>query len=90
MVASADLIARSGDLKRELVAYAEGARFRRAMQRAYDERFGPWDLPDQAESIDFLDRFILQHRVKDGRTIVEHFVADHPELPDHDRSMLLG
>ena len=90
MAASADLIARSGDLKRELVDYAEGARFSRALQRAYDERFGPWDLPDEAASIDFLDRFILQHRLKDGRTIVERFVADHPELPDDERDLLLG
>ena len=90
MAASADLIARSGDLKRELVEYAEGTRFRRAMQRAYDERFGPWDLPDQAASIDFLDRFILQHRLKDGTTVVEQFVADRPELPEDERDLLLG
>ena len=90
MTATTDLVERSGDLKRELVAYAEGARFRRALRRTYDERFGPWDLPDQAASIDFLDRFILEHRLKDGRAIVEHFVADHPELPEDERGMLLG
>lgn len=90
MAASAELIEPSGDLKRELVAYAEGARFSRALRRTYDERFGPWDFPDQAASIDFLDRFILQHRLKDGRTIVEHFVADHPELAECERGMLLG
>ena len=90
MAAGADLIARSGDLKGELVAFAEGRRFSRALQQAYDERFGPWDIPDNVTAIDFLDRFVLNHRLKDGRAIVEAFVTEHPELPDEERAMLLG
>ncbi|MDP8923283.1 MAG: hypothetical protein M3O34_10470 [Chloroflexota bacterium] len=90
MSASPDLIERSGDLKRELLAFAQEPRFERAYRRALRERFGPFDLPDEAEFANFLDHFILQRRLKDGRTVVEQFVAERPDLPEEEREMLLG
>ena len=36
------------------------------------------------------DHFILQRRLTDGRTVVDHFVSAHPHLPEADRQMLLG
>jgi hypothetical protein len=37
-----------------------------------------------------LDHFALQRRLRSGGTVVEAFVASHPELSDVERDMLLG
>jgi hypothetical protein len=90
MTAISDLVARSVDLKRQLLEYANLPRFDRAIRHALEERFGPVPLVDEGELANFLDWFVLEERLKDGRTVVERFVADHPELPDDERAMLLG
>ncbi|WP_084757081.1 hypothetical protein [Micromonospora cremea] len=36
------------------------------------------------------DYFVLEHRLRDGRTVVEQFVAAHPELSEPEHRMLLG
>ncbi len=90
MPATVDLVERSGDLKRDLLAFARGPRFARALQRALAERFGRVVVGDEGELFNFLDHFILQRRQADGRTVVEHFVEEHPELPEAERAMLLG
>lgn len=78
-----DLVARSGDLKRELVAYAQRSRFERALRQALD------DYPDQDPTA-LLDHFILQRRLPDGRTVVERFVDERADLAEPERKMLLG
>jgi hypothetical protein len=90
MAAYKDLVERSGDLKRELVAYAMQRRFDRAVTAALERRFGWKQAIDEADLADFMDWFILHERLPDGRTVVEHFVADHPRLPEEERAMLLG
>ena len=90
MPATVDLVERSGDLKRDLLTFARGPRFGRALQRALAERFGRVVVGDDGELFNFLDHFILQRRQADGRTVVEHFVEEHPELPEAERAMLLG
>ncbi len=90
MPATVDLVERSGDLKRDLLALARGPRFGRALQRALAERFGRGVVADEGELFNFLDHFILQRRQPDGRTVLEHFVEEHPELPEAERAMLLG
>ncbi len=79
MPATVDLVERSGDLKRDLLAFARGPRFARTLQRALAERFGRVIVGDEGELFNFLDHFILQQRQADGRTVVEHFVEDNPE-----------
>ncbi|WP_329787404.1 hypothetical protein V1227_21635 [Lentzea sp. DG1S-22] len=32
----------------------------------------------------------MQHKLDDGRTVVEHFVGAHPELSEDDRAVMLG
>jgi hypothetical protein len=54
------------------------------------ERFGEVVVGDEAEVGNFFDHFLLQHRLPDGRTLIEHFVAAHPKLPERERAMLLG
>jgi hypothetical protein len=36
------------------------------------------------------DRFALQYRLPDGKTVVDRFVASRPDLDAADREMLLG
>jgi hypothetical protein len=90
MPAPSTLIERSGDLKGELVDFALQSRFSRALRQARRRRFGLALRVDEAEWANFLDWFILQERLPGGHTVVEHFVAEHPELPDEERALLLG
>jgi len=87
---NADLIERSGELKRALLAFARSRRYRRYLREAMRERFGEVVVGDEAEVGNFFDYFLLQHRLPDGRTLIEHFVAAHPKLPERERAMLLG
>ena len=91
MPANMRLIRRSVTHKRDLVAFVQGSRFERLVRQAAEQRFGEsgrsWlkiELPN------FLDSLILQERLPDGRTVVEHYVDAHPELPEDERAMLLG
>src|SRR5438874_7203906 len=90
MPANPDLVRRSGDLKRDLVEFAHGPRFDRALRQAIKERFGTVVVGHEGEMANLLDQFMLQHRFPDGRTVVDHFVAAHPELPEAERAMLRG
>ncbi len=87
---SLDLIERSGDLKRELVEFASGLRFSSDLRTATRERFGPVVIADEGDLIDFMDWFVLQHRLSDGRRVVEHFVAARAGLSETERQLLLG
>ncbi|MGH8906683.1 MAG: hypothetical protein ACRD0K_09240 [Egibacteraceae bacterium] len=80
----ADMLMRSGDLKKALVEFGRRPRFAKALRGA---RSG---AGDEEGPINRFDSFILQHRLADGRTVVDHFVAAHPDLPEPDRQMLLG
>jgi uncharacterized small protein (DUF1192 family) len=90
MVVSAELVWRSGDRKRELVEFARRRRFDGAFREAFACRFGEAPEVDDGQLINFLDFFVLQQRLPDGRTVVEHFVAEHPRLPEEERALLLG
>jgi hypothetical protein len=82
------LIERSAELKRDLVDFACSPRLERslavAMLEAGLEEF------EEADAIGIIDRFALQYRMKDGRTVVDRFVASRPDLDAADREMLLG
>ena len=90
MPASPELIERSGDLKRDLLDFAQGRRFARAFEAALVARFGPVPEIEEDAFSNFLDAFVLQHRLADRRTVVDHFVAAHPELPEPERALLRG
>jgi hypothetical protein len=85
-----DLLDRSGDLKGDLLAFARGSRFSKAFRKEVTERFGRIVVADEDELIDFMDWFVLQHRLPGGRTVVEEFVAARTDLPDAERRLLLG
>lgn len=90
MPPSPELVARIGDLKRNLVAFAESRRFARHLDGALWEYLRENGRNDEGAVINAIDRFILQHRLPDGRTVLDVFVEKHPELSDEERGTLLG
>jgi hypothetical protein len=86
-----DLVERSGDLKRALVKFASAPRFDDAFQDALARRHGP-DVTelDEGAVANVIDYLALQYRLPDGDTVVERFVAEHPELTQEGRALLLG
>ena len=82
------LIERSGELKRDLVDFACSPRLKRSLAAAMAEA-GLEEFED-ADAIGIIDRFALQYRLPDGKTVVDRFVASRPDLDAADREMLLG
>lgn len=85
-----DLIDRAGDLKGELVAFAQRPRFARQLGDLLDAAHQQGQL-DESSAVRTIDHFALQHRLVDGRTVVERFVAERrPRLSGDEREMVLG
>ncbi|MBV2155911.1 hypothetical protein [Kitasatospora sp. SUK 42] len=84
------LIERSSELKGELVAFAQGARFDRWLTPLLLEAAGPERRLDEGEAIRIIDDFILRYRLPGGSTVVDRFVAGRRDLTEADRAMLLG
>lgn len=93
-----NLLDRAARLKEELVAYGLGSRYHRARGEVLAEfdvvgvTLSDTGHVDEEESrlIRALDHFVLEHRLRNGRTVVEQFVAARPDLPEAERAMLLG
>src|SRR5262245_58013141 len=90
MPPSPELVARSGDLKRALVEFAGTRRFARQMDEAVWRYADEAGADDESTLINATDQLILQHRLPDGRTVVEVYVERHPELSEEERALLLG
>jgi hypothetical protein len=87
----ARLVARSGELKSELVAFAQGPRFARRLDARIEEAADRLGFLDEASAIETIDHFVLHHRLADGSSLVERFVAQRrPRLGEDERAMLLG
>jgi hypothetical protein len=85
-----DLVKRAGQLKPMLVDFALSPLFNRELKATIAEHFPGMIVDDEAMFSMVLDHFALQHRLPSGTTVVEAFVAAHPELTEADRNMLLG
>lgn len=85
-----DLVERAGELKPMLVDFALSARFERHLSAVIAREFPDGVVTDESTFIAVVDHFALQHRLPSGGTVVEAFVAAHPELTDADRDMLLS
>ena len=90
MTMTADLVARSAELKGQLLDFARQPRYGRAFGEALLARDLTTSIPYEDQLILFMDHFVLQHRLRNGRTVVEQFVASRPDLPQNDRDLLLG
>jgi hypothetical protein len=84
----ARLIERSAELKRDLVDFACSPRLERALAAAMLE--AGLEEFEESDAIGTIDRFALQYRMRDGRTVVDRFVASRADLDAADREMLLG
>jgi hypothetical protein len=84
------LVERSGALKRDLIAFLGDRRIAREFDAALERRYGGLVTGDEDELALFFDAFLLQHRLRDGRTPVERFVRARGDLPRSERDMLLG
>jgi hypothetical protein len=85
-----DLVERAGALKAMLVDFALSDRFDREFTAVIARQFPGGLVTDEAMFTMTIDHFALQHRLPSGTTVVQEFVADHPELPAAERDMLLG
>lgn len=77
-------------MKRALVEFAQGPRFAPALEHALKKDAQARHRRDEGAIVNVLDHFILQQRLADGQTVVEHFVAAHPALSEAERALLLG
>jgi hypothetical protein len=85
----AALLDRAGELKRELLAFSRQPRYDRAFSEVL-ARHGGSEVLDEHRLMMLWDYFVLEHRLRSGRTIVEQFVDAHAELSRQEREMLLG
>jgi hypothetical protein len=86
-----ELVLRSKTLKQELVRFSEQPRFKREFRREFRDWTDAGGMPDDAAGVtNFVDRFVMQHRLHGGRTVVDMFVEAHPDLPQAERDFLLG
>ena len=84
------LVARSAELKRELLEFSQRPRYDRAFQKAMaTSGLGPVVTDEQRLTM-VIDHFVLQFRLRNGRTVVEEFVAARTDLPETEQQMLLG
>ena len=85
-----DLVERARELKPMLVDFALSPRFDRERSAVIARNFPDGLVTDESLLSMVLDQFALQHRLRSGTTVVEAFVAAHPELAGAERDMLLG
>jgi hypothetical protein len=83
------LIARSRDLKRELIDFAENKRFARWLEPIASKTAQVAD-PKQREAqwIRGLDDFVMTFRFPDGDGIIDRFLVARKDLADDDRKFL--
>ncbi len=84
------LLDRAGELKRDLVAFSRQPRYDSAFSEVLARHSDGSELLDEHRLMMLWDYFVLEHRLRNGRTIVEQFVDAHAELSRQEREMLLG
>jgi hypothetical protein len=84
------LIEHSAELKRALVDFAGSPRFERHLMPFMLEAAGPEGELDESEAVGIIDRFALQYRLPNGKTVLDQFLASRPDLSAADRDMVRG
>jgi len=86
----ASLIERSAELKQALVDFALSPRFERHLEQFMLKAADPFKELTEGQAIGVIDRFALQHRLPNGKTVLDQFPAGRPDLTAADREMLRG
>lgn len=86
----ASLIERSAELKRALVDFALSPPCERHLERFMLEATDPWQELSEGEAIGVIDRFALQYRLPNGKSVLDQFLVSRPDLTAADREMLRG
>src|SRR4051812_14068006 len=83
------LLDRAGELKGQLLEFSQQPRYDRAFREmlAGQDDAEVWD---EGRLMLLWDSFLLEHRLRSGRTVVEQFVDARTDLSPEDRQMLLG
>ncbi|GAB7048204.1 hypothetical protein [Catenuloplanes indicus] len=89
-MSDAALLRRAGDLKGELVAFSQQPRYDRAASSFLAQYGNGLEDADEQRWMLLWDCFVLEHRLANGRTVVEQFVDARPDLPEVEREMVLG
>jgi hypothetical protein len=84
------LIERSAELKRALVDFACGPRLQQHLTRFMQKSVSPGEVLDEGDVAGLVDRFALQHRLSNGKTVLDQFLASSPDLSAADRNMMRG
>ena len=84
------LIERSAELKGALVDFACGPRLERHLARFMQKSVGTGDVLDEGDAAGLVDRFALQHRLPNGKTVIDQFLASRADLSAADRDMMRG
>ncbi len=82
-----EAVRRASELKQELLAF--GYRTPR-ISRPLEKHLADAAPASECDLINAVDQFLLQVRLADGRTPVEHFCGSLRELSERDRSIVLG
>ena len=90
MAVDAASLERAGELKGELVAFSQQPRYERAVSLFLVEYGNGLEEFDEQRLVLLWDCFVLEHKLANGRTVVEQFVAASPQLSEGEREMLLG
>ncbi|WP_377273772.1 hypothetical protein [Peterkaempfera sp. SMS 1(5)a] len=73
------------------MAFAQSSRFSRRLEARLDDAADEHGFLDEQTFIAVVDHFTLEHRLPDGSTVVERFVAERrPALSEDERAMVLG
>lgn len=86
----AAVLDRAGELKRRLVEFSQRPRYGQALGEFWDEYGDAAAMLDEHRLMLLWDCFVLEHRLGNGRTVVEQFVDAQADLTDAEREMVLG
>lgn len=85
------LLKRSSDLKRQLVGFATAPRFEEHLTPLLNDVASSEGQMTEPEFIQVLDAFIMQHRFRDGSSVIDRFLQSRSrELDETDMRLLQG
>jgi hypothetical protein len=82
------LIERSAELKHDLIDFVCGPRLERHLARFMFECTTPGEELDEGTAAGIVDQFALQHRLPNGKSVLDQFLTSRPDLSAADRDLV--